>query len=102
GTTEAMPSRSNQSVPGRGFPLLLEAVAAQRDRDFGQRVDPAEVLYTAGATEGLAAAILALLPRGAAVVAFEPFYDSYPAAITAAGGSLHTVPILPDGRGGFA
>lgn len=101
-TTEAMHAGFNQYAPGQGFPQLLEAVAAQRERDFGQRVDPAEVLYTAGATEGLTAAILALLPRGAAVVAFEPFYDSYPAAITAAGGSLHTVPILPDGRGGFA
>jgi N-succinyldiaminopimelate aminotransferase len=101
-TVEAMRAGFNQYAPGQGFPQLLEAVAAQRARDFGQQVEPAEVLYTAGATEGLTAAILALLPRGGTVVAFEPFYDSYPAAITAAGGHLHTVPILPDGAGGFA
>ncbi|WP_209325077.1 aminotransferase class I/II-fold pyridoxal phosphate-dependent enzyme [Brevibacterium renqingii] len=100
-STEAMRAGFNQYAPGQGFPQLLEAVAQQRERDFGQRVDPAEVLYTAGATEGLTAAILALLPRGRSLVAFEPFYDSYPAAVTAAGGSLHTVPILPDGYGGF-
>lgn len=101
-TAEAMRGGYNQYAPGQGFPQLLEAVAAQRKRDFSQGVDVAEVLYTAGATEGLTAAILALLPRGGTVVAFEPFYDSYPAAITAAGGSLRTVPILPDGDGGFA
>ncbi|WP_240689674.1 aminotransferase class I/II-fold pyridoxal phosphate-dependent enzyme [Brevibacterium sp. S111] len=101
-TAEAMRAGFNQYAPGQGFPQLLEAVAAQRQRDFGQRVDPAEVFYTAGATEGLTAAILALLPRGGTVVSFEPFYDSYPAAITAAGGNLHTVAILPDGQGGFA
>ncbi|UVI37618.1 aminotransferase class I/II-fold pyridoxal phosphate-dependent enzyme [Brevibacterium spongiae] len=101
-TAAAMRAGFNQYAPGQGFPQLLEAVAQQRQRDFGQQVDPAEVLYTAGATEGLTAATLALLPRGGTVVAFEPFYDSYPAAITAAGGSLHTVAILPDGRGGFA
>src|SRR5699024_9843726 len=50
-TTEAMHAGFNQYAPGQGFPQLLEAVAAQRERDFGQRVDPAEVLYTAGATE---------------------------------------------------
>ena len=101
-TAEAMRAGFNQYAPGQGFPQLLEAVAAQRGRDFGQNVSPDEVLYTAGATEGLTAAILALLPRGGSLVAFEPFYDSYPAAIAAAGGTLHTVPILPDGHGGFA
>ncbi len=101
-TAEAMRAGFNQYAPGQGFPRLLEAVAAQRGRDFGQHVAPDEVLYTAGATEGLTAAILALLPRGGSLVAFEPFYDSYPAAIAAAGGALHTVPILPDGHGGFA
>lgn len=101
-TAEAMRAGFNQYAPGQGFQQLLEAVAGQRQRDFGQQVDISDVLYTAGATEGLTAAILALLPRGGAVVAFEPFYDSYPAAIAAAGGSLHTVAILPDGQGGFA
>ncbi|MBM6590000.1 aminotransferase class I/II-fold pyridoxal phosphate-dependent enzyme [Brevibacterium sp. RIT 803] len=99
---DAMREGWNQYAPGQGFPALLEAVAQQRSRDFGHEVSPQNVLYTCGATEGLTAAILALLPRGGTVVAFEPFYDSYPAAIAAAGGSLVTVPILPTSEGGFA
>lgn len=99
---EAMREGYNQYAPGQGFSALLEAVAEQRQRDFGQEVSPQQVLYTCGATEGLTAAILALLPRGGTVLAFEPFYDSYPAAIAAAGGTLVTVPILPTAEGGFA
>ncbi|MGO3895777.1 aminotransferase class I/II-fold pyridoxal phosphate-dependent enzyme [Brevibacterium aurantiacum] len=99
---QAMREGYNQYAPGQGFPSLLEAVAEQRHHDFGQEVSPEQVLYTCGATEGLTAAILALLPRGGTVLAFEPYYDSYPAAIAAAGGTLVTVPILPTGEGGFA
>lgn len=99
---DAMREGYNQYPPGQGSPALIEAVAQQRHRDFGHEVSPQEVLYTCGATEGLTAAILALLPRGGTVLAFEPFYDSYPAAIAAAGGSLVTVPILPTSEDGFA
>lgn len=98
---DAMREGYNQYAPGQGFPALRQAVAGQRQRDFGQEVSSDDVLYTCGATEGLTAAILALLPRGGTVLAFEPFYDSYPAAIAAAGGSLVTVPILPTAEGGF-
>lgn len=100
-TAEAMREGYNQYAPGQGHPVLLEAVARQRTRDFGQEVESEEVLITCGATEGLTAAILALVPRGGTVVAFEPFYDSYPAAVAAAGGQFATVPVLPDGSGGF-
>lgn len=98
-TAEAMRQGYNRYAPGQGHPALLEAVARQRARDFGQAVDTAQVLITCGATEGLTAAILALVPRGGTVVAFEPFYDSYPAAVAAAGGEFVTVPVLPDGDG---
>ncbi len=100
-TTAAMDEGFNQYAPGQGHPVLREAVAAQRARDFGQAVDPADVLITCGATEGLTAAVLALVPRGGRVVTFEPFYDGYPAAVAAAGAEFSTVPILPDGTGGF-
>ncbi|SMX88691.1 N-succinyldiaminopimelate aminotransferase [Brevibacterium sp. 239c] len=98
---DAMREGCNQYPPGQGSPALLEAVAHQRQRDFGHEVSPQDVLYTCGATEGITAAILALLPRGGTVLAFEPFYDSYPAAIAAAGGSMITVPILSTAEGGF-
>lgn len=98
---DAMREGYNQYAPGRGFPALLEAVAQQRRRDFGHEISAEDVLYTCGATEGLTAAILTLLPRGGTVLTFEPFYDGYPAAVAAAGGSLVTVPILPTDKGGF-
>src|SRR5699024_11108332 len=101
-TTEAMHAGCNQYAPGQGFPQLLEAVAAQRDRDFGQRVAPPELLFRAGASPGLRRARRALRPRVGAVGACDPGYVPYPAAVPAAGGIRHAVPIRPDGRGGFA
>lgn len=109
---EAMRAGVNQYAPGQGFPELRAAIAEQRRREYGQQVDPEEVLVTVGATEALTAAILALVPPGGEVIVFEPFYDAYPAAITAAGARMITVPVLPvddstedggaDGTGGFA
>lgn len=100
--TKAMRAGVNQYAPGQGHPALLDAIAVQRRRDFGQDVAPDEVLFTCGATEGLTAAIMALLPEGGRVLCFEPFYDSYPAAIAAAGGTMITAPVLPLADGGFA
>lgn len=99
---EAMRAGFNQYAPGQGFPVFLDAVATQRQRDFAQSVTREQVLFTCGATEALTASILALLPPGGIALTFEPFYDSYPAAIAAAGGSLVTVPILPTADGGFS
>lgn len=92
---EAMRQGVNQYAPGQGFPELRAAVAEQRRREYGQQVGPEEVLVTVGATEALTAAILALVPPGGEVIVFEPFYDAYPAAITAAGATMVTVPVLP-------
>ncbi len=100
--TTAMREGFNQYAPGQGHHEFLAAVAEQRRRDFSQPVAEDQVLFTCGATEALTASILALLPRGGTVLTFEPFYDAYPAAVTAAGGSLVTVPILPAPDGGFA
>ncbi|RBP66321.1 succinyldiaminopimelate aminotransferase [Brevibacterium sanguinis] len=99
---DAMRAGFNQYAPGQGHPQFLRAVAEQRRRDFSQPVDPDQVLFTCGATEALTASILALVPRGGTVLTFEPCYDAYPAAVTAAGGSLVTVPVLPHPDGGFA
>ena len=77
----------NQYPPGRGIAPLREAVAAHARRHYGLVYDPAtEVLVTTGATEALAAAILAFVNPGDEVVALEPFYDSYAASIDLAGG----------------
>jgi N-succinyldiaminopimelate aminotransferase len=78
--------RGNQYPPGPGIPELRQAVAGHQRRFYGLDVDPdTEVLVTAGATEAIAAALLALLEPGDEVIAFEPYYDSYAACVAMAG-----------------
>ncbi|WP_405018697.1 pyridoxal phosphate-dependent aminotransferase [Kitasatospora sp. NBC_00070] len=78
--------RGNQYPPGPGIPELRAAVAEHQQRFYGLSYDPdTEVLVTAGATEAIAAALLALLEPGDEVIALEPFYDSYAACIAMAG-----------------
>ncbi|WP_354576196.1 aminotransferase class I/II-fold pyridoxal phosphate-dependent enzyme [Frigoribacterium sp. UYMn621] len=84
----------NQYPPGLGFPVLREAISAHQHRFYGLSVDPdREVIVTAGATEALAASILALVEPGDEVVTFEPFYDSYAAMIALSGAVHRTVPL---------
>jgi len=76
----------NQYPPATGIPELRAAVARHQRRFYGLTRDPdTEVLITAGATEAIAAALLALLEPGDEVIAFEPYYDSYVANIAMAG-----------------
>jgi N-succinyldiaminopimelate aminotransferase len=83
----AMRRGLNQYPPGPGTPELRQAIAAHQQRFYGQAVDPdTEVLVTTGATEAIAATMLALLEPGDEVVALEPYYDSYAASIAMAGG----------------
>ncbi|KQV19518.1 MULTISPECIES: pyridoxal phosphate-dependent aminotransferase [unclassified Kitasatospora] len=78
--------RGNQYPPGPGIPELRAAVTEHQQRWYGLTYDPdSEVLITAGATEAIAAALLALLEPGDEVIALEPFYDSYAACIAMAG-----------------
>lgn len=81
----------NQYPPGPGIPELLSAVAEHQRRFYGLSVEPAsEVLVTAGATEAIAATMLALCEPGDEVVTFEPYYDSYAASIALAGAVRRT------------
>jgi N-succinyldiaminopimelate aminotransferase len=76
----------NQYPPGAGIPELRTAIAAHQKRFYGLDLDPeTEVLVTAGATEAIAASMLALLEPGDEVIALEPYYDSYAACIAMAG-----------------
>lgn len=78
--------KGNQYPPGPGIPELRTAIAGHQQRFYDLAFDPGtEVLVTAGATEAIAAAMLALLEPGDEVIAFEPFYDSYTACIAMAG-----------------
>ena len=84
----------NQYPPGRGMPVLREAIAAHQQRFYGIEVDAdREVLVTAGATEALAATILALIDDGDEIVTLEPFYDAYAAMIGLSRAIHRTVPL---------
>lgn len=88
--------RGNQYPPGPGVPELRTAIAAHQERRYGLSYDPdAEVLVTAGATEAIAASLLALLEPGDEVIALEPYYDSYAACIAMAGGTRVPVTLRP-------
>jgi N-succinyldiaminopimelate aminotransferase len=97
---EALRSGRNQYPPGVGVPELREAVAAHQARHYGVELDPlSQVVVTAGATEAITAAVLALVNPGDEVVVLEPYYDSYLASIEMAGGVRRPVTLrAPDFR----
>jgi N-succinyldiaminopimelate aminotransferase len=77
----------NQYPPGIGVPELRHAIVDHQRRFYGIELDAdTEVLVTAGATEAVAAAMLAMVDTGDEVIALEPYYDSYVASIVMAGG----------------
>ncbi|MFD7614821.1 aminotransferase class I/II-fold pyridoxal phosphate-dependent enzyme [Streptomyces sp. NPDC059828] len=97
---DAVLSGSNQYPPAVGFPALREAVAAHQLRRYGLDYRPdGEVLVTTGATEALAAALLAMCDPGDEVIAFDPCYDAYAADARLAGARLVGVPLTLDGDG---
>lgn len=97
---EAILSGANQYPPGRGIPELRLAIVAHQRAHYGIELDPdTEVFVTTGATEAIAAALLALTGPGDEVVTLEPFYDSHAAGIALAGAEHVTVPLVPhEGR----
>jgi N-succinyldiaminopimelate aminotransferase len=96
----AMHAGHHQYAPGPGVPALREAIAAHQRRFHGLTYDPdAEVTVTFGATEAVAAAILALCEVGDEVVVLEPTYDAYGAVIAMAGAVPVPVPLTPPASG---
>lgn len=92
---EAIAHGTNQYPPAPGEPDLRRAVSEHRRDRYGIEYDPdREILITMGATEAIAAALLALVEPGDEVILIEPYYDSYPAAVAMAGGIHRTVPLV--------
>ena len=92
----AIRAGDNQYPPGIGVASLRTAVAEHQARFWGLGFDPdTEVLVTAGATEAVAATLLALLEVGDEVIVFEPYYDSYAACIALAGAQRRCVTLRP-------
>jgi N-succinyldiaminopimelate aminotransferase len=86
----------NQYPPGMGRPELRAAIAAHRTR-YGTTFDPdTEILVTVGATEAVAASLLALVEPGDEVILFEPYYDSYAASVAMAGATRRTVSLVSE------
>jgi len=97
---DAILAGENQYPPGPGIPELRHAVAEHQRRFYGLDVDADhEVLVTTGATEAIAASLLALCEPGDEVVTFEPYYDSYAACISMAGATRRVVTLRPPGYG---
>lgn len=95
--TNALLGGQNQYPPGPGRPELRAAIAEHRAR-YGTHYDPdSEILVTAGATEAIAASLLALTQHGDEVIVIEPYYDSYAASIAMAGATRRVVPLVTDG-----
>jgi N-succinyldiaminopimelate aminotransferase len=92
----------NQYPPGPGVPELRAAISAHQKAYWGLDYDPdSEIVVTAGATEAIAAAILALCEPGDEVICFEPYYDSYAASIALAGAVRRPVTLHPVASGGY-
>jgi N-succinyldiaminopimelate aminotransferase len=92
---------ANQYPPIAGVPELRQAVSRQRSARYGLDYDPeGEIHVTVGATEAIAASLLALAEPGDEVVVFEPFYDSYAAVIAMAGAVRRPVTLRPQGLSG--
>ena len=93
----ALKDGSNQYAPSRGLPLLREAVSGHYARHHEVDVGAEGVCVTSGATEALAAAILATVSRSDEVIVMTPAYDAYTPLIRRAGGTVREVALQPPG-----
>ena len=94
--TDAMTKGLNQYPPMTGVPALREAIASKVEAMYGRKYDPvSEITVTAGATQAIITAILAVVRAGDEVIVLEPCYDSYVPNIELAGGTVVRVPLTP-------
>ena len=94
--TQAMTQGLNQYPPMPGVPVLREAIASKLLKLHGRSYTPnSEITVTAGATQAIITAILAVVHPGDEVIVLEPCYDSYVPNIELAGGVVVRVPLIP-------
>ncbi|MBB3280733.1 pyridoxal phosphate-dependent aminotransferase [Mitsuaria sp. BK037] len=92
----AMRAGHNQYPPMPGVPALRQAIAAKIQTLYGHAYDPdSEITVTAGATQAILTALLAVVHPGDEVIVLEPAYDSYAPNIALAGGVRVAVPLDP-------
>lgn len=92
---DALLSRSNQYPPMAGLPELRAAVASHYAAHQGLALTPQDVIVTSGATEAIAATLLALVQPGDEVLVLAPLYDAYLPLIERAGGVAKVVRLTP-------
>ena len=94
--TDAMQRGQNQYPPMPGVLPLREAIATKIEAQHGRQYSAAsEITITAGATQAIITAILAVVRPGDEVIVLEPCYDSYVPNIELAGGTVVRVPLTP-------
>ena len=94
--TEAMTKGLNQYPPMAGVPALRQAVASKIQTLHGRQYSPdTEITITAGATQSIITAILAVVRPGDEVMVLEPCYDSYVPSIELAGGAVVRIALTP-------
>ncbi len=94
--TTAMTQGLNQYPPMPGVPVLREAISSKLLKLHGRNYNPnTEVTVTAGATQAIITAILAVVHPGDEVIVLEPCYDSYVPNVELAGGVVVRVPLVP-------
>jgi N-succinyldiaminopimelate aminotransferase len=92
---EALISGSNQYAPMPGLPELRQAVADHYRAHQGLETEAGSVVVTSGATEALAASLMALIEPGDEVLLFQPLYDAYLPLVLRAGGVPRFVRLTP-------
>jgi methionine aminotransferase len=93
---DAMRRGLNQYPPMAGVPALRNGIARKIEAMYGHAYDPdTEITVTAGATQAILTAILAIVHAGDEVIMLEPAYDSYEPNIVLAGGRAVHVPLTP-------
>lgn len=92
---DALLSKSNQYPPMAGLAELRAAVAAHYARHQGLDLTAQEVIVTSGATEAIAASLLALIRPGDEVLVLAPLYDAYLPLIERAGGVARVLRLTP-------
>ena len=94
---EGLTGQASQYPPMRGLPELRAAVADHYRRHQGLDLDAEQVIVTSGATEAIAASLIALIAPGDEVVLFQPLYDAYLPLVLRAGGVPRLVRLAPPG-----
>ena len=93
---DSLRSGRTKYTAGAGEPATLAAIAAHYSRRAGHRVDPAQIVYTAGTQHALSAVMWALAEAGNEVLCPDPHYATYEAVVAATGASFVAVPTLPE------